>query len=82
MDADTITHYAEVMKEEGNVFPPLVVFYDGTDHWLSDGFHRHAAAKKAGLGSLKARYAKELVATRSSMLSERMPSWPAPDQRG
>lgn len=30
-------------------FPPLTVYYDGTDHWLSDGFHRKAAAVAYGL---------------------------------
>ena len=53
-DATTIAEYAEIMTEEGNVFPPVVVYYDAADYWLSDGFHRHAAAKKAGFGSLKA----------------------------
>src|SRR3979411_695781 len=41
--------------ESDDNFPPIVVFHDGTDHWLSDGFHRHAAAKKAGLHSLRAK---------------------------
>src|SRR5437868_8174354 len=53
-DATTIADYAEIMTEEGNVFPPVVVYYDGADYWLSDGFHRYGAGKKAGLGSLKA----------------------------
>ena len=47
-DATTIADYAEIMTEEGNVFPPVVVYYDGADYWLSDGFHRYGAAKKAG----------------------------------
>lgn len=29
--------------------PPGVVFYDGTDYWLADGFHRVAAYRKEGL---------------------------------
>jgi hypothetical protein len=54
-NAKTVNEYVKIMKEEGDdIFPPIVVFYDGTDHWLSDGFHRHAAAEKAGLHSLKA----------------------------
>lgn len=34
----------------GVEFPPLDVFFDGSDHWLADGFHRfygHREAKKA-----------------------------------
>jgi ParB-like nuclease family protein len=57
-DATTIDHYAEIITEEGYVFPPVVVYYDDANYWLSDGFHRHAAAKKAGLGSLKAEIRK------------------------
>jgi ParB-like chromosome segregation protein Spo0J len=52
----TINEYAKIMgKGNGNTFPPVVVFHDGTDYWLSDGFHRYEAAKKAGLVSLKSR---------------------------
>jgi hypothetical protein len=31
----------------GDVFPPIVVFTDGTDSWLSDGIHRLDGAIKA-----------------------------------
>jgi hypothetical protein len=56
MNNETIDEYVEVMKEKGDgPFPAVVVFHDGTDYWLSDGFHRHAAAKKAGLASLKSK---------------------------
>jgi hypothetical protein len=37
--------YAEDM-DAGAVFPPVTVFYDGTDYWLADGFHRLLAAEK------------------------------------
>lgn len=45
----TVDEYAEAMQE-GAVFPPVEVFSDGSmNHvWLSDGFHRIAAARKAG----------------------------------
>ena len=39
----TITEYSERMQA-GDDFPPLVVFFDGTDYWLADGFHRLRAA--------------------------------------
>lgn len=35
--------YTEAMRN-GDVFPPVVVFFDGVDFWLADGFHRHWAA--------------------------------------
>jgi len=43
-----IRDYAEARKA-GAAFPPPVVYFDGTDHWLSEGFHRVASAKLAGL---------------------------------
>lgn len=42
-DMDTVIKYAYDM-EHGHVFPPVIVFYDGTDHWLADGFQRFKAA--------------------------------------
>lgn len=43
----TVDSYAESMKE-GVVFPPIVTYYDGAEYWLADGFHRLAAAERAG----------------------------------
>lgn len=31
----------------GDVFPPVILFFDGKVYWLADGFHRLAAAKAA-----------------------------------
>ena len=49
----TVTEYAQDMKE-GAIFPPVVVFYDGTDYWLSDGFHRVEAAESIGWSQIAA----------------------------
>lgn len=45
--------YAELMRE-GVEFPPIVVFFDGTDYWLADGFHRYWAACDVGREWLQA----------------------------
>jgi len=44
---DIIQSYAQDMLE-GDIFPPIVVYHDGTNYWLSDGFHRFFAVKEAG----------------------------------
>ena len=40
--------------QAGNEFPPVVVFYDGDDYWLADGFHRYLAHQRAGRSDIKA----------------------------
>ena len=40
-------HVADLV-ESTNPFPPIVIFHDGTDHWLADGFHRVMAATRLG----------------------------------
>jgi hypothetical protein len=42
----TVPEYAEAMLD-GAKFPPVVVFTDGNENWLADGFHRYWAATKA-----------------------------------
>ncbi len=32
----------------GAPFPPIIAYYDGSDYWLADGFHRLAAANRYG----------------------------------
>lgn len=38
--------FSEAMLR-GDSFPPITVFFDGTDCWLADGFHRYGATKQA-----------------------------------
>lgn len=44
---DTVADYAAIIRE-GADFPPVVLFFDGSTHWLADGFHRFFAYKQAG----------------------------------
>lgn len=46
LNQQTIEDYADEMLG-GAEFPPIVVFFDGTNYWLADGFHRWYAARKA-----------------------------------
>jgi hypothetical protein len=51
IDFDAVDDYTDAMVG-GARFPPIVVFYDGTDYWLADGFHRVKAADQAGLDTI------------------------------
>lgn len=48
-----VNEYAEVLSG-GGTLPPVDVFYDGTEYWLHDGFHRTQAHVWAGLKTIKA----------------------------
>lgn len=50
---EAIESYAEEMNN-GTVFPPITLFFDGATHWLADGFHRYLAAKRIGLPAIEA----------------------------
>lgn len=52
-DLNAVEEYTEAMLA-GSVFPPVVVFYDGSDYWLADGFHRRNAAIGAGFETINA----------------------------
>src|SRR6266516_1000499 len=45
--------YGELMQG-GAEFPPVVVYAEGGDYWLADGFHRVYGALAAGLTSITA----------------------------
>lgn len=44
LDDAVVQEYAERMQD-GAVFPPVIVVYDGENYWLADGFHRLHALK-------------------------------------
>jgi hypothetical protein len=50
---DTYIEYAEAMLA-GEKFPPIIVFHDGANYWLADGFHRFFGAMEAGIDALEA----------------------------
>lgn len=45
INPDTVTEYAERMTE-GDVFPPVVLFHDGSEYYVGDGFHRILSAER------------------------------------
>lgn len=47
LNEEKVAEYLEAMQE-GDQFPEIVVHYDGTNYWLSSGFHRLAAVKRLG----------------------------------
>lgn len=47
IDQHTVYNYVEHMKE-GDSFPNMLTFFDGSTHWLVDGFHRYHAYKLLG----------------------------------
>lgn len=49
---DTVAGYTEVLLDGGKM-PPVVVFNDGKDIWLADGFHRYHAHKRAAIRSIE-----------------------------
>jgi len=42
-----VEEYANHMRD-GDLFPPVTVFHDGSVYWLADGFHRYFANKSHG----------------------------------
>jgi hypothetical protein len=53
LSQEKVAEYAELMKD-GAVFPPIEVFFDGSEYWLADGFHRYFATQKNGTVSIEA----------------------------
>lgn len=53
INSGLVGEYSAQMRE-GTVFPPVRIWWDGECFWLSDGFHRVAAAEAAGFGTISA----------------------------
>lgn len=53
IDNATVAEYGEALTA-GAEFPPVIVFNDGADHWLADGFHRYHGHRAAGRVSIGA----------------------------
>ena len=53
INMEVVGDYAEAVKV-GIEFPAVIVFQDGAEYWLADGFHRYHAHKQAGKASIEA----------------------------
>jgi len=53
IDPDVVREYADLIRE-GVQFPPVRVWWDGNNYWLTDGFHRLAAAEQAAIDQIAA----------------------------
>lgn len=51
IDYAAVQDYMDMMRD-GVKFPPIIVFYDGSDYWLADGFHRKEAAFGADMDEI------------------------------
>ena len=60
IDMMTVVQYAEDLLA-GVQFPRVIVFHDGADHWLADGFHRYHAHKQAERNEIAAEVRKGTV---------------------
>ena len=53
IDQQVVSDYAVALKE-GAKFPAVVVFHDGLDYYLADGFHRYLSHVQAGRTEIEA----------------------------
>lgn len=53
LNQETVAEYAQGFTA-GASFPPVVVFFDGANYWLADGFHRYFGARDAGESAIDA----------------------------
>ena len=53
LNKTVINEYAEALAN-GAEFPQIIIFNDGENYWLADGFHRYHAHIKAGFETINA----------------------------
>jgi hypothetical protein len=53
IDQQVVSDYAVALKE-GAKFPAVVVFHDGLEYYLADGFHRYLSHVQAGRSEIEA----------------------------
>src|ERR1700758_196486 len=53
LNEQTVAEYAEALTD-GAKLPAVTVFFDGSEHWLADGFHRYFAHKTIGALNIEA----------------------------
>lgn len=53
IDKQVVGDYADAILA-GDTFPPLVVYHDGANYWLADGFHRYEAYARAKIDQVAA----------------------------
>jgi len=53
LNEGTVDEYAELLTD-GVTLPPITIYFDGSEYWLADGFHRYFANKKIGAISITA----------------------------
>jgi hypothetical protein len=54
MLSDAVIEDYAAKIQEGVEFPPVVIFHDGAEHWLADGFHRVRAFIAASVDHISA----------------------------
>lgn len=52
INTEAVSEYATALMD-GAIMPPVVAFFDGSNYWLGDGFHRLHACRKAGQESIQ-----------------------------
>lgn len=53
LDQETVDDYAEELDDSKDL-PPVRLFFDGSEYWLADGFHRYFAYQKRDRASIPA----------------------------